>query len=337
MASDRNRRPIILPTSDFGQGNAGEDGGDSVNIVAALSGAGYPFCGAYFGAPVASTLQCRTKGGTATLCGFSEYVNPSVPPIKYLAQFASGAFYGCAQYGTAPPPGCAGGNYFRLNHDYSGAYQFSAVDCSTSDTGLDTQTQTTSFPSPQVGCFPGTCPIPNGTVVLGAVWAPGFADVFTIVTTSNQVTYTAKGCAWFVPGDNDQFNGGTVYKTLSGEDTEQNAIDRLMASTSFGAFGGCSAPGSSWQARVAGFSFAYQRAEWRVTAAGLNPTSTHCFSFDVYRSAYGAGVYTLFETLYFSVDTDAGGNLSATGTVVSDRGFDFYVANQQVYKNSFAG
>lgn len=54
-------------------------------------------------------LECRSKSGTATLCGFSEFTNPSTPPRKYRRKTITGKVTQCdwPAEGCQPVP-CAG-------------------------------------------------------------------------------------------------------------------------------------------------------------------------------------------------------------------------------------
>jgi hypothetical protein len=43
--------------------------------------------------PIACGVECQSKNGTATLCGFSEFTTPSTPPKKYRKRAKTGTMY----------------------------------------------------------------------------------------------------------------------------------------------------------------------------------------------------------------------------------------------------
>ncbi len=317
-----------------------EDGGGLLALIGpALIEA---VCVPTYGTPRPAVLRCRTRGGTATLCGISEYVTPSTPPKKYRTQTAAGDQTSCAQWSANPPPPCAPPNYYRVNDNYSGAYNYNATTCAQSNNGLRTRTETTAFPNPPVGCSTAApCPLFVGTAVLNVVWAPISSGVFLYTVTPTQQAWQYAGCGIVgIPSDNIT-RLGLVTSTLSNEDQESDAITRLLAGTAWSAWGtvggGCVNPAcclSSWEARVAGFSFVYQESEFEVSLGGgvLLPDTTYCVGVDVYVSTYGSGVWVLQSTRNYFTDSDGAGNLLFSDAVPSARGASYYVANPRVFR-----
>ncbi len=136
-------------------------------------------------------------------------------------------------------------------------------------------------------------------------------------------------------------SSSSLADTLSVEDTEANAITRLLAGSG-GTWGAWTTVGdglgatcvptscckSTWEPRGAGeFSFAYQEAQYRVTSTGNTPGWSVTMRVRFYRKLWGAPVesYALFaeETLVRTADID--GKVEATGDVPIEQGYDTYL------------
>lgn len=327
---DPRRRRLLPQIAALAGSSVTDEGGDEASLFVLLRGA-VGFCYPLHGI-LNATLECRTRGGLATLCGFAEYTTPSNPPRYFLTQTASGAFYQCAQYEVIPNF-CASANHYRANYEYAGAYQYSAADCSTSDTGSVTKTETTQLPDPPVGCGSGPAPILVGSSALGAAWSPQPGEYFNLTQTPTQQHWTGVGC------HNDINTISDVFSTLTDQDTDAAAITRLFNANPWGAWlevdDTCFNPPcctSSRQVRT-GQDFSYQIAEFRATASGLNHNEVYCVAVDTYVSPFAAGTWTLLSTKTYAVNTDGAGALVVTDAVDSQPGYDFYVTNARVFLN----
>jgi hypothetical protein len=133
-------------------------------------------------------------------------------------------------------------------------------------------------------------------------------------------------------------NDPSIEETLSEEDTDQNAIDRLLAGAG-GEWSGWLSPGATgctgspppcclarWEERTDDFDFIYQESEFRVTASGLTPSTTYNARVDIQRRTFGSGSYALFQTVIVSGTTDGSGNFQEDGEVPNEEGFESYAS-----------
>lgn len=269
-----------------------------------------------------NALQCRWIGGTATLCGFSEYTSPSSPPKKYLVKTLSGSSIGNAYTDAS----CATLNCQTIL-TYTGASTYSSTTCGITDTGLDTRT--------------GTCPGSVTPVSSISIFAAG-GDSFVLTPTTRTIT---NNLACYGIGGGQSFRRPSVptsTETLGTEDTDANAIARLLAASSFtswttaGAAGCTGMPPSccvaGYEERTSGFSFSYRDAEFRVTATGLAPSTGYTADVLIYRRAYGSGSYALYQTITVTGTSDGSGNLTtAAAGVPNDEGFETYAHSSSLY------
>lgn len=104
---------------------------------------------------IATTPSCSTRGGTATLCGHSEYEPPSVPPRKYRRK----TFSGRVKSRNFDSSGCTGSSY-TITDTYSGAEVFNRDTCAFSSTAqqvrVDDRLGVSTFSISEIGLF-GAC------------------------------------------------------------------------------------------------------------------------------------------------------------------------------------
>jgi len=127
------------------------------------------------------------------------------------------------------------------------------------------------------------------------------------------------------------------FRQLQSEDTDDDAIDRLLASpggawsdwkpTGDGTGGTCIQQvccRSAWEIRLYR-TFEYKESEFRGTVSGLVPGTEVDFLFGVYRRSYGVGTYALFQTIEDTATAGMDGKAIATGTVPNAEGFETFV------------
>ncbi len=267
---------------------------------------------------VIGELSCVTAGGTACLCGIEEYTSPSSPPKKYRTQTLSGSMTCCIR-----PGGCSGGITTNpaAQRAYSGTYVFNASTCA------ETNTQETDYG--QVPTNPGgyTCYSPSmsfdSTPGKNVTFDPPCTIGLTTVTTQTSQTYSGTGIcessAVFQAIQTGQFK-----KELSNEDTEDDAIARLMAGAGFHACSGTPCCLAQWEARTTGFCFAYQDAIWTITVEELVPGKTYKVPVDFYDRPFGSGPYTKFEHRLVEGTADSFGVLVVSDYVPNQRGYQTY-------------
>lgn len=289
-------------------------------------------------------LSCRTRAGTGTLCGFSEYYHPitllpapSVPPRKYrtqtLGQVAPGGYARCNYLVV----GCTGTAPVQQWDSLSGTYKYSATDCSETNTQFDTVKSYNSAPA--VCSERGAVnPILSRSLDHTVGVPPDFGLVeINIPHATSFVTQTS----YLFDGNGfcnaNQGESGNVILLLSDEDTEATAAARSSATwsgwtvTGDGTGGTCLAPTCCLafiDLRTSGFTFTFQSAQFRVVdfPGTLLPGANYDIHVEIYRRVRGSGLpFVLYETLVFPVTTDGSGDFAQfDGDVPNDPAFDSY-------------
>ncbi len=278
------------------------------------------------GTCLATGLNCRVRGGTATLIGYSEFVSPSTPPKKYRKKAFSGRndrcnFNSAADCNAGTPIQGSDASVFGLTCQYDKTTGL------LSSTGLNQTLQ--NF---------GTCP---ASTLLSTS-----TDCSANLTAGTQVgvTQTQTSQARYVIGQ--CILSGSVYSqvttslkiNLSDEDLETDAIARLLAGAG-GTWGAWTAPGSlgctgspascclaEYEQRTSAFSFAYDESQARVQVSGLANGMPYYTKFGIYRSVHGANTYSLYQTQVVGANADITGTFTATIDVPNDEGYDTYAA-----------
>lgn len=264
-----------------------------------------------------TSLECRTRGGTATLCGYSEFTSPSTPPKKYRTMTHSGERLGIIHNEF---PGCVT-VFCSFTDTYAGSSIFAEANCAPSSSGTRTRT--------------GSCSS-NGVFAFNGINAGNINDTDTIHLTATTRTVTSTlACSFGFRRPSQP----TQIDELIDEDTEADAITRLLAGgggtwsawTATGDGSGSTCIPSScclarWQERTSGFSFAYQEAEFRARITGLTPGAEREVLIQVYRRAYGAGSYELFQTLSYIETADGAGEIEIIDEVPNLLGYETYVS-----------
>lgn len=279
---------------------------------------------------VAATLSCRTRGGTASLVGHSEWSGyESSPPKKYLNKDFGGTMH-CKTWAHSGDP-CSS---LALDcvHALSGGCHYSAADGSvTIDNGL----RTTTGPSDPSYCTPGTYPLSCGGGMPGPLCTGYDCGTITETTATLIVRTGTEVCAWCGDAYADHSVTGSNSVILSIEDTEANAISRLLSGMG-GVWSGYAAGSSTtcladWQQRTTGFSFAYQESQFQIEKTGLLPDTSYAVTVDVMRQVFGTGSFELYQTITVAGETDGSGNLTISDQDVPNLvGYETYVTNAQV-------
>jgi hypothetical protein len=287
------------------------------------------------GTPTPATLKCRTRGGTASLCGFSEYASASSPPKKYRTQTMSGAVVGCNYTGGCAAAGFKGG--FGLK--WSGSYDYSSSTCAAlSNTQYEDfyGTDNVSYCGVNYGSPLGHTLIPAGITPYPSYFGDGGG---TLVQAATYQTWPYLGVCSYA---NQKFTG-SVTATLSNEDLETDAITRLLAGGGgtwgswivSGAAGCTGTPPSccraQYEQRTSAFSFAYNESQFRVQLGGLTPSTFYYCRIEIYRRVRGGGgLFTHYSTMVLSGTTDGSGNYSVDGNAPNDEGYETYAQSAAV-------
>ena len=254
-----------------------------------------------------ASLECRTRGGTASLCGYSEWSGyESTPPKKYRTLTQGGHYrfkhytdITCATAAANPDIVCT----------WSGVCSYNATTCALTQGGIQ------------------NCGGADATNCgnLGADHAPGSADCTTTATDLDaKVTGTCRvGGAGF-----GKYTEADQYAHLTTEDTEADAVTRLLAGAggTWSSWAGASSTTcrAKWEARTSTFDLIYQESEWRRVFTGLTINKVYYLEVKMQRSLYGAGVFTLYQTHRVYGISDGSGNLTLSGTVPNTYGYETY-------------
>lgn len=268
-------------------------------------------CGCCPITPPANTLECRTRGGSAVLCGFDENVGyESSPPKRYKTKTLSGGW----SYDRFTTGACA-----LLACNETAAFSGACV--------IDPSVTCFIPVSAASVTFTGCSPLTKATCGITSDRNPCGDFVTTIDATSVAITLGSSACTGACEGIS-----ANALQVLTDEDTEADAIARVIIDSPWGAWlsGTTAHCTCSWEIRSTGYSFTYIEAQFKYTAAGLAPSTPYTLTLDVYQRAFGSGGYTMIGTTSSSFSTDGSGNAVITGDVPITQGYDTYVTNPVV-------
>lgn len=251
-------------------------------------------------------LLCSTRGGIAALCGWPEFGTPSSPPKAYRV----GTMTGTVSGNLYDLPDCT-----ILDHSdsctFSSVCSYDKATCAQSSSG-GTQCEVNGGdlpPSPpSCGLLVGTCN-------------------YSLAVTKVQQKLTPTGVCCGPEGSEYRKASGSQTFTLSQEDTEADAIDRILAGphgiwSDFGPSAQCEA---QYQERTSGFNFGYIEAKYKITAYGLVSFSDYSAKVTLYRRPYGVGDFEVFEERTSTITADENGFYEGPEeTVTNDEGFETY-------------
>lgn len=202
-------------------------------------------------------IECRSRAGTATLCGYSEYTTPSTPPKKYRRKTFGGNLF--ARIMTTCD---VGGTVLRTHESsFSGVNLYNALTCAVTRGSASTGTALghTAFDD-----------INNTSFADSYVDGDGGHSLETLTRTSKSVVYVPGiGCPQICGTccSSRDTTCAAATEQLAMEDKEEDAMARSPAEWSnWGGVVGCC---TTKAARGAGvFSFAYEQSEYRLRFAG---------------------------------------------------------------------
>jgi hypothetical protein len=255
-------------------------------------------------------IDCRSRGGTAALVGWEEFADPSSPPKKYLKKTFSGFTEECSSFADSS---CASSIGFE-RQVYSGECTFDP------DTGL--VSITTAKVENYSQSIPNNCTTVGDLVSEGGIcdlphppWPTDSICLFsaTLTPTLNQRIGKGECCDTLTSGW--RVGGGTAAATLTEEDTEDDAIGRLLADLSWPAddegwlVQGSDECGECCISRHGlrtgdGFSFAYQESQYR--AHHLIPVGEfRTVAVQILRRAIGEVAWAEYATHEFTAEGTA--------------------------------
>lgn len=260
------------------------------------------------GCSVPLAVQYRSKTSIYSLCGISEFTNPSIPPKKYRSQVLGGLTRVCA----IPAPGPIPATYdVRV---YSGSYDYSATTCAQTNNQLRVDRN-------QVG---GVCvgtPAPTGGGV--PALTPWFSDYGTPsawTLTEDQTNQSYQGTAGFIPFF-CQSTSGTATAQLTNEDGMNDAVARQNTMIGWDVV---PATVTTSAARGAGvFSASYTYVQVAFDMSGLTAGETYDISITFGRRVTGSGnPFVAYLTAVYSFVAAGGVETTPFVPVPLEYGFD---------------
>lgn len=246
------------------------------------------------------TADCKTRGGTASLIGFSEYVSPSTPPKKYRRKQNSGTSI-ANRYSDGT---CTTVDYvITCTHDGWCEY--------------DKDTGTLSS---------GGADICNGSTQ-GTGCTAVTADCGRSVAF-DQTTATASPISdcCSVSGGQTKATSDTLVQTLSVEDTEEDALARLEASLPAWAdvtWSTCESVSAYWETRTgAVFTFDKVDAKMRFTGTAYYPGWDFTLTVEFERRLLPSDPWEDADIIEYSVPSDSGGAFEYVIDIPSDQGYE---------------
>jgi len=271
------------------------------------------------------SILCRNRAGTATLCGFSEFTTPSTPPKKYKTNTNSGKILICIH--GEPDCTVAIGTTDSYDYDNAETWQYDVSNCTVNTSHYTHYV----IDGPDLTCVWSNTGTPhvevNGVGAIGDPEEihPGYT-IFRSPTVYNYVPNTSY-CQQIFPY-NLSFSG-EQFQTLSNEDTEEDAIERVFPDPDSGwsAFQSPEGEGcctTSRQLRAPdSFSLSFRQVEFKVDGEGwaFNPT----INVVVYRRLIGSVDWENWQTLTYT-PTVVGGGFSFIDSVPELVGYETYVS-----------
>ena len=260
---------------------------------------------------ISGVLECQAKSDFATLCGFSEYTSPTVPPKKYRKQTLAGAQLNCIFTGGA----CV--TIFQSSEDvYTGTYAYNATTCAETNG----QNYGNAFHS-GTSCSAGQAITSNAGVAKDLTGWPNNTIDGTLVTDAISKTWSYAGSCLGSGGLRNKHSGGPLTAILNDEDLEQDAILRADVPLSWGANSTCSAYIIT---RGAGsFTFGYKHGQVRLNLTLAVIGHTYDIKISTGRRIQGsAGPFIPFGIIQFSWTPAASTESTDWQEIPNEAGFE---------------
>lgn len=137
---------------------------------------------------------------------------------------------------------------------------------------------------------------------------------YTTTYSKTQRTYVSNGGGWYSCAGYfwlSSVPGTTGSAVLSDEDTEQDAIARLLLAVgnTWPRWEGSGEAGAAGYRIRTGLGFVYYEGQFRVEKSGLLPNRPYRAKVDLWRRTNGVGAFAFYQTKEVSGTTDASGNL----------------------------
>lgn len=259
---------------------------------------------------VTAALDCSNRGGSTCLIGFAPF---AAPFNKRYRRLTKGGIYVENIFGGACPPdgGFLGQNVYQLRG--SCGYDRVTGDFSTNATlkvrlytGFTSEDSDCSSSLNFGGCAGATTTHTSKVGFLVDTLCFGTGPIYGQCVSDNQTV------------------------SLSEEDTEGDAIDRLLRGANWSGRAPASSCGSIWTELNSSLCFTYILGRFGVTASGMRPDHAYTLTLDIYQRSVGVGVYRYIGQLSTTVFSDAKGKLDYVGEVPISKGSETYVTNPKL-------
>ena len=282
--------------------------------------------------PATTEYYCRTRGGTATLVGkneFDGFVTTSAPKRFRRVDVSGG---GSSDVYSASDCATYTGNVATA---FSGNYTWNAL------TGATTNA---TVAQPYVDGVAGT-PTTVSITQTSPIDTP-VCDFDRVYTQKSRTVIGNQDCCPST-GSNYVKSSGTWRQVLSDEDTEEDAIARVIAGLiasppsadpdGWSDFGLCNGDGtlpcctSEWALRPSSYSFDYNEAEFQINATGLNAAGFSVVVVKIKRVDLSTMEEEDAEEQVFETYADGGGEISFEVLLPVARGFQHFVHEVRYY------
>lgn len=273
-------------------------------------------------------MSCRTRGGTASMCGYPEFVSPSTPPAYYLT-LSQGGSYTDVRYSDFA---CAVPNGSTITCTWSGACNYDSLTCVNDNAGIQ-------------NC--GGVNVANCGNLGSSFGGSGCGGDSTCTQTRHEA-FVSGSCHPVSDGNGNsgKYSSANQFAQLSNADTEDNAIARLLAGpggvwsayTPMGdGSGGTCVPTAcclaAYQQRT-GASFSYQESQFKLVLSALDPSTAYVVNVEIYRRLQGSSdPWELLLVSAFGFTSDGSGNYTITDQDVPNlEGYETYACCPLIYK-----
>lgn len=247
-------------------------------------------------------------GGGATLCGFEEFADPSTPPKKYRKVTASGTNSITTPWWCDTDP-CG----ITTTMEYSGYDEYSAA-CSLGIHGVQKQTGIVCGVYRDYGT--------SYLSVMDIIFNPCYSFMYSGVCTETATKITKTNS---VVNSECGGSGTGLIRTLSIEDTDSDAISRLMQTATWSPYT-TSYVAAIREQRTTGFSFSYREVKIKTkTSVKFNHGISYKYDYTVQRRIYGS------SDPFVDAET-----ISSSGSPNAEGDFEINVENVAGYESKIS-
>lgn len=268
--------------------------------------------------PVGATvsIECKIRGGTASLIGYDPFVTPSGLPVKYRTYTMSGVFTSSAYLSGD----CSGSVAGTLVTTISGNANYDA------DTGEFTDSTT----AVEVSTPGSTSTISPVSKISGCP-----SDACKVDWTCDETTAVGVGTsACCSLGLGTEIFTGTHTHTLSNLDTDEKAETRLEFSLDPWeeiSWGSCTGVSSVWEIRTSGVSHVKSNAKAKFTGSAYYTDWDYVLTVNFEQKLLPSGSWEDSTTITYKVPSDGSGDFEYIIDLPITEGYETRIKNWSLY------